>query len=186
VGAFLKLPKWMRSGATPAPRFTPTSSSDPLQGFLEWYCANGPAVAMSPAGIEWAGNLPGITLYRAGQFQVQQFLFPPGANVPPHRHPHVDTVEMHIAGNYDFRVNGVSAIPLEHLHDRRGNVSRWWGRGVRVRPTDWHDLSVYEGGACFLSVQHWLKGQPSSVGLDWEGQPANEAHGELIAIDAPR
>jgi hypothetical protein len=127
-------------------------------------------------GLAWAGNLPGVILYRSGSFQVQLFIFPPGTYVPPHRHPGVDTIEVFVAGRYDFRVNGISAIPLVHLHDRRNGVSRWWGRGVRVGPNDWHDLTVFDQGACFLSVQHWLCGSPSSVGNDWEGQPANPQH----------
>lgn len=131
-------------------------------------------------GLAWAGNLPGVTLYRAGPFQVQLFIFPAGTVVPPHRHPNVDTIEIYVAGDYDFRVGGISAIPMNHLHDRRNGVSRWWGRGVRVGPNDVHDLIVYDAGACFLSVQHWLRVAPSSVGDDWEGKPANAAHGEQL------
>lgn len=175
------MPEWMRSGATPAPSFAAPASGDVLLDFLRWYGEHGPAWPMAAAdGLAWAGNLPGVTLYRSGAFQVQLFIFPAGTVVPPHRHPNVDTIEMHVAGDYDFRVGGVSAIPLFHLHDRRGPVSRWWGRGVRVRPGDWHDLTVFDAGACFLSVQHWLRGTPSSVGEDWEGQPANPEHGAQL------
>jgi len=176
-----KVHDWISSGATPAPFFIPPAAGDQLAAFYEWYCTNGPSCPMAPeSGLAWAGNLPGIVIYRAGQFQVQMFVFPAGCVVPPHRHPGVDTIEAHVAGHYDFRVNGTSAIPLDHLHDRRGTVSRWWGRGVRVRPSDWHDLSVFETGACFLSIQHWLRGAPSSVGEDWEGRAANSEHEALL------
>jgi len=136
---------------------------------------------MAPAtGLVWAGNLPGVALYRSGAFQVQLFVFPPNTYVPRHRHPDVDTIEIYVAGDYDFRVGDISAIPLNHLHDRRNGVSRWWGRGVRVGPNDWHELQVFEAGACFLSVQHWLRDEPSSVGNDWDGQPVNDGHAKQL------
>lgn len=171
------LPKWERSGAGPAAEFAPPpGSSDPLVDFLVWYGRHGPAFPMVPhAAIDRVGQIPGVTLFRSGAFQVQLFILPPGA-VPLHRHPHVDTIEMHLAGHYDFRVGGVSAIPMQHLHDRRGRVSRWWWRGVRVRPDTWHDLVVHDAGAAFLSVQHWLGTAPASVGDDWEGAPVDPAH----------
>lgn len=168
----MKIPlNWVSSGATPPAEFVPPVDGDQLLAFLEWYGARGPSLPMAPPnGLEFRpDSLPGVTLYRAGRFQVQLFIFPAGTIVPPHRHPNVDTIEVYVAGDYDFRVGGISAIPMDHLHDYRNGVSRWWGRGVRVKPHDTHDLEVFEGGACFLSFQHWLAGAPSSVGLDWVG-----------------
>jgi hypothetical protein len=173
--------EWLRSNAAVPRDFVPSGGGDVLVDFLQWYGANGPAIPMAPAaGLAWAGNLPGVVLYRSGQFQVQLFLFPAGTVVKPHIHPNVDTIESHVSGHYDFRVGGVSAIPLDHLQDRSGPASRWWGRGVRVRPTDWHDLTVFDTGACFLSFQHWLRSEPSSVGDDWNGEPANPAHAKQL------
>lgn len=180
------LPAWIRSGASPAPEFQPPPESlceggDALAAFLRWYGDHGPAWPMAPQnGLWFTGGLPGLTLYQAGAFQVQLFIFPAGTEVPEHRHPHVDTIELRVAGDFDFRVAGISSIPLDFLADRRGPVSRWWGRGVRVRPGDWHDLSVGASGAAFLSVQHWLQGEPSTVGLDWEGRPVNKLHAEAL------
>ena len=149
--------------------------------FLIWYGSNGPAWPAPPVGGLWfTAGLPGLTLYAFGQFQVQLFIFPAGTEVPMHRHPNVDTIEMNVAGNYDFRVGGVSAIPMEFVMDRRNGLSRWWGRGVRVLPDAWHDLSVYDEGAAFLSIQHWLRGEPTTVGLDWEGAPVNELHEDML------
>jgi hypothetical protein len=174
------LPEWCRSNAVPAPEYCPEKYGENVVDFLRWYGANSPGFPMSPPdGFCSSGGLLGLTLYRSGQFQVQLFLFPAGTVVPPHRHPNVDTIEMHLDGDYDFRVGGVSAIPLDHLHDRRGLVSRWWGRGVLVKSSDWHDLTV-NTGAAFLSVQHWLSGTPGTVGNDWEGEPVNAIHGQEI------
>lgn len=176
--------EWERSGATPAAAFVP-ASAEPLIEFMRWYGAHGPAWPMPPGdGLWFTGGLPGVTLYCAGAFQVQLFIFPAGTEIPEHRHPHVDTVECHVAGDADFRVEVggalVPAVPARFLHDRRASVSRWWGRGVRVRPATWHELSVGAAGAAFLSVQHWLAGAPSSVGLDWEGRPVNARHGAAL------
>jgi hypothetical protein len=180
------LPQWVRSHAVPAPEFAAEALApgcDPLEEFLAWYGAHGPSWPMTPAdGLRFHGvALPGVTLYRSGPFQVQLFVFAAGTRVPEHRHPNVDTIELHVAGDFDFRVQGRPAIPCDHLHDRRGPVSRWWGRGVRVRPSTWHDLRVGPGGTAFLSVQRWLNGvTPSTVGADWEGAPVNAEHAGMI------
>lgn len=180
------VPEWMRSGAEPDLPFVPPTSGDALGAFLRWYGERGPSFPLPPVdGPFFAGGLAGVSLYREGAFQVELFLFPPGTKVPPHRHPHVDTIEMHVAGDFDFRVTVegqmVSSIPLEFLHARKDGHSRWWGRGVRVRPDTVHELEVGPSGACFLSLQHWIGRAPTTVGEDWDGRPVNPAHASLIA-----
>lgn len=183
-----RFPEWMRSGAELPPPFDARDigpSLDPLGEFLRWYGERGPAFPLPPEGGPFfAGGLAGVRLYRSGPFQVELFLFPPGTKVPPHRHPHVDTIEMRVDGDFDFRVTVdgrmVSSIPLEFLHDRKDGRSRWWGRGVRVRPDTVHELEVGSTGACFLSLQHWLDREPTTVGEDWEGAAVNAEHEKQI------
>lgn len=180
--------EWTRSRATPPALYVPPAAGDALGDFLCWYGAHGPAWPAAPIGaLSCLGGLPALTLYRAGAFQVQLFLFPAGTDVPEHRHPNVDTIEMHVAGALDFRVAGEPTVPRDFLADRRAaagavDVSRWWGRGVRVRPGAWHSLAVGAGGGAFLSVQHWLCGSAGeSVGRDWEGRPVNARHALELA-----
>lgn len=181
MGAAMRL-EWQRSHAPAPAEFSPApGSADPLGDFLVWYGEHGPAFPAAPAaGLWYTAGLPGVTLYSCGAFQAQLFIFPADTIVPEHRHPHVDTIEMHLAGDFDFRVGGLPAIPADHFDDRRGGVSRWWGRGVRVRPHVWHDVRVGARGAAFLSLQHWLEGRPTTVGLDWEGAPVNDRHGSQL------
>ena len=158
---------------------------DTLGEYLEWFLEHGPSCPMTPAdGLTFIGNGPGIVLHRDCQFQTQLFFAFPNSKIPEHRHPNVDSIEVNIAPcDLFFYVEGLPSIPHEALYEMRHGVSRWWGRGVRVRPNQFHHLEVGRTGGAFLSVQHWLNGKrPTSVDDDWEGQPMNFAHKEVLAL----
>lgn len=174
--------RWTPRPSLPIP-FEPLETGDVLAAYLRWFLTNGPSCPMVPAnGLVFFGNGPGIVLHRDGQFQTQLFFGLPNTKIPKHRHPNVDSIEVHI-GPCDlfFYVEGIPAIPHEFLHHERNGVSRWWGRGVRVRPNQSHHLEVGPGGGAFLSSQHWLNGRrPSSVDLDWDGDPMEAGHAEAL------
>lgn len=110
---------------------------------------------------------------RHGQFQVEQFIVN-GSFPIEHRHPHVDSFEMHFCNEIPLTVNGKPAKmkPMRRHSDPNGPVLYV----CRVRSTDWHGAEVKVGSA-FFSVQRWADGvSPSSVGLDWEGSPVSMQH----------
>jgi hypothetical protein len=43
------------------------------------------------------------------------------------------------------------------------------GVQFRIRPGVLHGAVVGPKGGAFLSLQHWIEGEPTSVGLDWLG-----------------
>lgn len=139
---------------------------------------------MLPASDPFAfvGNGPGMVMFRQGQFQAQLFICTPYSKVPPHAHPNVDSFEMHLGGDLYFYVDGQATLPIDHLHDRRGAASRWWGRGVRVKRGQTHHLDVGQNGGAFMSIQHWLNDvKPTSVDFDWEGAPMDARHLEGLS-----
>lgn len=100
------------------------------------------------------GVVQGVCLYRNGPWQVELFSVQPNGAFPPHRHPNVDSIEVHLSGDLRLTV--------------RGKLAK---RITRIRPRDWHGGTSGPGGT-FLSVQRWLNDvAPTSVGLDWEGPP---------------
>lgn len=109
-------------------------------------------------------NVTAIVVFREGPFQAQLVMVKPNGVLPSHRHPNVDSYELPVGGDGHLDINGkVKRLP------------------VRIRPTDWHGGKAGATGFMFLSVQQWLNGKlPGDVGQDWQGEPIDETHAELL------
>lgn len=145
---------------------------DPLSAFALWFLDQ-QFMQLSPAGVYDFGDVRSVVLYRSGAFQAELFIVKPGGKFPDeHRHPNVDSYEVHVWGDIPLFVNGQPAAPigLQCLDGRTVDLTR-------VRETDWHGAEVFVEGGAFLSLQYWLNGiEPTSVGLDWEGNPVSTVH----------
>lgn len=112
-------------------------------------------------------------LHRREDLQAELVIgHPNGLKWPgEHRHPNVDSVEVAVFNNLGFTRNGqVVTAPDFIVHDMLC---------VRLEPTDWHGIPFMPLGFSLISVQQWLNGMaPSSVGLDWEGDPVSPGHAE--------
>lgn len=125
-----------------------------------------------------------FVLYRHQQFQLELVLIHPGSPEWPgvHRHPNVDSYEVALFLPIQFKKNG-ELVPGPELQVPVDlGVGTILADCVRLRPTDWHGALAQPQGAALLSVQQWLNGvEPTSVGLDWEGQPTTEGHAQQLA-----
>ena len=150
---------------------------DVLSHFTDWVLKQ-PLMGMAPAAVYDYGPVRSLLLYRDPPFQVELFTIAPGSGFPEeHRHPHVDTFEVHVWGEIVLTVNGQVAEPVRIPQEHGGLLLL-----TRVRQTDWHGAHPIPGGGAFLSIQHWLDGvAPTSVGLDWEGTPPSPEHAGLLA-----
>ena len=152
--------------------------NDDLTAFLEWYLNASPPIA-PPRGappVHFVEKVTGVVVYREGQFQVQLFTAAPGAAIPPHHHPNVDSYEVSLWGmRFAIYQNGKK-------NEMHPNVMRKRGKAIRILPDTDHEALASKHGGCFLSVQHWLNGtKPSSVGNDWVGlENMGAAHLEQI------
>ena len=128
-----------------------------LDQFCQWWLDQN-ITKIPPACSYDFGPVRSVVLYRAAPFQVELFTMLPGDGaVDAHRHPRVDSIEVPIAGELAFVINGKthSAVPGSILH---------------VGPKDWHSVDKLPYGSAFYSIQKWDDGTlPSSVGLEWEG-----------------
>lgn len=163
----------------------PTSPQfDPVVRFLNWWKNAKPIrPPFDNTVVNFDNKVVGSVLFREGQFQVQQFIVAPHTDIADHIHPNVDSFEVYIAGQIEFRLNGERITPMEELEfNETTKTCSHFGRIVRVKPTDWHGGRFGEMGGVFFSVQHWLNDvPPSSVHLDWQFQdPTKTLRNESI------
>lgn len=115
--------------------------------------------------IRHVGSIAGVTLFRDGPFQVQLFIGAPCSTAPRHSHPNVDSIEVWVAGAVDFK------------SDTQSFTDGW----LRVRPHEGHVANAGPTGGCFISIQKWLNGAtPTSVDLDWDGEPIDATHAKEL------
>ena len=137
------------------------------------------AVLMMPFGllqipfdsaIHSYGCINGVVLHRRGDFQAELFVVTPDTELPPHGHPDIDSIEVYVSGDIEFILEGRAIT----------NPEKKMGRSmIRVLPGQEHGARIGPAGGCFISVQRWLNGiEPSSVGLNWSGEPHAESHKE--------
>ena len=159
----------------------------PLTDFLYWWLAQPIGSIRSPeqAGTVMAHeNVVTIVLFRRGQFQVELVLMLPDATEWPgeHRHPNVDSYEVSVFNTSRVTKNGVLLDGPELLvpvNMTNGNPA--YAMCVRILPTDWHGTKRMPIGSSLFSVQHWLNGVvPTSVGLDWIGEPTAPGHAKQL------
>lgn len=158
---------------------------DPLKAYHDWFFTMPIAGLLLPKfGVTDYDDLVSLVVHRDGQFQTELFIVPRKWSFDEeHRHPDIDSFEVHLAGEIGFHIDGK---PVSAEADIKGiapnGMSLMAGRSLRVYPNTWHGASVGEGGGAFFSIQHWLNGvPPSSVGKCWEGPAVNDLHLKMVS-----
>lgn len=154
------------------------SNADRLVAFAEWFLTQ-PLAALTPPALPVVsqGPVAHVVLYRDGQYQVEQYLLMQNkALFPPHRHPHVDTIEVDISGEILFTLDGVPTRSNVTLLIRSPFGETIRKTAVRIRANQEHWVTVGETGGTFLSIQHWTGIEPTSVVLDWDGPSFSNTH----------
>lgn len=148
-----------------------------LVDFMSWYLKAGSLRLKPPQDGVLFQQRPGtsvvsVVLYRDPPFQVELVTFPPGASAPLHRHDHIDTCEVVLAGGMNFIVDGrqVGFAREPRADGSTRDLLKW----VPIPRDAYHGGAAGPQGGCFLSVQMWRDMPPTHVGLEWQDQ-ANEA-----------
>lgn len=161
----------------------------PLTKFLHWFLQQAPVGLVKPPEEDGVltvhESVLTLTIFRCPPFQVELVILLPNSPAWPgeHRHPNVDSYEVAWYNSVDFTKNGrlcngpelVVPVPVagcDHVQQ---------AFCVRLTPDDWHGTTPLKKGAALISVQRWLNGvAPTSVGLDWIGQPVTKGHEALL------
>lgn len=161
-----------------------------LTNFLNWFLRQAPVGLLKPP--EQDGTLVvhesvlTLTLFRCPPYQVELVILLPNSPAWPgeHRHPNVDSYEVAWYNSVDFTKNGklcngpelVVEVPVAGSNHIQSAFC------VRLLPTDFHGTTPLKKGAALISVQKWLNGvTPTSVGLDWIGEPTTDGHKQILA-----
>ncbi len=119
-------------------------------------------------GILFDKGVTSIVLYRQGRFQIELIVVAPNCEIPKHTHEDVDTYEMQVSGAMSFEVAGIQTGFLRE--PRENGLHRDFMKYVPIAAGVEHAGNSGPAGAAFLSVQHWLKGDPTHVGMNWTGE----------------
>lgn len=142
---------------------------DELTNFANWWCQHRYLrPPFDSTVVTFDDNVVGTTLYREGQYQVQLFTVKPHTEIVDHIHPNVDSYEVYVGGQIEFRLHGEKITRFDTQVEANGIVSEF-GKMIRVLPTSSHGGTFGQMGGCFLSIQHWTNPNvpPSSVHMDW-------------------
>lgn len=156
---------------------------NPLLSFAAWYSTwlNGNVKFAQMYSVEENKLGIGITLFAIRPFRVQLFLFKPGAVIPPHSHPDVESYELYVAGDMDLTKkeqdgNMVVQNKREFVKPDKNGICESNGGMIRVpagcvhggRINNHGNLS--DRGGCFISIQYWRnRWEDASVIANWKG-----------------
>jgi hypothetical protein len=143
----------------------------PLEDFAAWYRSTlyGKLSLVQHDGISVVVPGMGLTVYRKPPFQVQLFLFRPNETILEHAHPHVDSYEVYLCGEMLLTLEGKTAYDLKQVYRLPGGGCSGNGQMIRIPPGAVHGGTIGPLGGAFLSIQHWLNGNPGPIHEDWVG-----------------
>lgn len=155
------------------------SRQDNLHIWAEHWVNTATMKSMVPEPEKMAdyGNVSTAILDRDGAYQVELCVLQGGVVVPLHTHPRMNSIEIGLAGGTRFTLNGRAV--LGDLSDEK-LIRFITGRGLRFNSDDVHGGVVLKCGAMFLSIQHWHTGEPTSVALDYQGEPFSDVHSKSL------
>jgi hypothetical protein len=142
---------------------TPTTT---LRDFAAWYLG-GPSwpIAMPSAPLRLHPGGSELVLYRDGTtFQAELIIIRPDFPVPPHRHPHVDALDVNLSGDNRVVIAG-RTMPLLSPDE----CAHPFARRIPVPRNVLHEGETATGSA-YLSLQRWHGGRIGFITDDWRGE----------------
>lgn len=133
------------------------------RGFARWMLRN----ESIPLQIDLTRIYPlgdvGVTcvIFRESCWQAELVFGIRNAPIERHRHNRVDACDLMLGGYVAAEVNN---IPVRRMMQRGKLMANLNSVPVGV----WHGGSAGENGAAFISFEHWLEGEPTWIGDDWE------------------
>ena len=157
-----------------------------VQQFRDWYVQNGmPIRPPFKNAIYHTDNAMSLCLFRRGRFQVELYLSMPNSGSPAHKHPGVESTFMYLTGNLTFNLEGQethnTADKQKPKQMGQHEVHHMFGAKAESPDGLAHWLNVGPEGGAFLSFEYWKDRDPTSVTINWEGEPVGEDHRKTLA-----
>ncbi len=143
-------------------------TADDLTDYAQWFMAAAPTHHRRPVGeVVHYDPATAIVMDRDEQFQVELYTFPAGVDIPAHKHPNVESIEIGICGQLLVFLDGKC---VQGPFSMERAAVTFMNRGFRIPANIDHYVSLGPPGGAFFSVQKWLNGKiPTSIGDDWAG-----------------
>lgn len=124
-------------------------------------------------------------LFRQDNCQVELYTCKPNTEAPWHNHPGVDSFFMYLGGNMEFgKPDGTfTDLSMFQLPARDG-THLLLGQTSEALDGAKHTLRVGPEGGSFLSFEKWNEKIPTSVTVNWTGDPVGNEHKETLSNSA--
>lgn len=153
---------------------TPTNI---LAEFIDLFTGKVPCVpAATFAGVSFVGDFAQLVLLRSGNCQAQLCLCKPNSEIPDHGHPNVEQALVYVTGEIDLRLDGKPIYKPEDIFETPQGLCSKRANFTIIAPGQSHGATIGKAGGAFITLQHWLKGSPSSVEMDWVGENLGDDH----------
>jgi len=122
-----------------------------------------------------------LVLFRKDQYQVELYISKPNTQTPMHSHPNIESITMYLTGNLSFSKDGVNFTDISMYQKAKPNGTHMllWANQENNSGTP-HMLKVGNEGGSILVFEKWLKGNPTSVSVNWVGDLIGEEHAKLM------
>jgi hypothetical protein len=132
-------------------------------------------------GIRFFSNIVTTVLLKESPFQVElvQILPGPRDTVGLHRHPHINSYLIHVAGKSAFVSDENPKRVRRYLKIVKPSYVEP-GHLVSVPSTHYHGVVPGPNGVIFLNFEQW-EGEITSAAIDWEGEKIDSEHAELCS-----
>ena len=149
-----------------------------VREFVEFWASSGRPIKPPFNGAVFTTDIAYSTvLYRKDNCQVELYTCKPNTEAPWHSHPGVDSFFIYLGGNIDFgHPDGTFTGTSQFQEPRPDGAHRLYGKTSEALDGARHTLKVGPEGGAFLSFEKWNEKIPSSVTINWEGDPVGEEH----------
>lgn len=152
------------------------------EAFRDWWCKAGwPIRPPFRDPVFFTDNAMSLCWFREGRFQVELYINEPNSIAPFHSHPGVDSCFIYLAGNLEFGLPDGSFTDLSKAQMAQANgTHRLFGKVASVPDGVKHSVRTFGGGGAFLSFEKWNCDNPTSVTVQWSGDPVGEQHAKTL------
>lgn len=112
---------------------------------------------------------------------MELYITKPHATSPPHYHRGVESTFVYLTGNIDFDIEGKN-LPSnqDKQKPRRDGAHMLFGATSSSPDGLAHWLNIGPEGGAFLSFEYWKDKDPTSVTVNWDGEPVGTIHEGIL------